>query len=103
MNSKNMVQQVFGLQTDFNEALSNTTRGTIEHALSRKRKSPDDVEEPNKSSIESDPRPKDISEIPKADDEFDEDEFLKELICFIILVFPFFCIVLYSPIYFPIY
>ncbi|CAG8648826.1 842_t:CDS:2, partial [Paraglomus brasilianum] len=35
-NSKNMVQQVLELHTDFSEALSNTTRETINPALKRK-------------------------------------------------------------------
>ncbi|CAG8648790.1 7293_t:CDS:2, partial [Paraglomus brasilianum] len=35
-NSKNIIHQVLGLQTDFSEALSNTTRETIQPALKRK-------------------------------------------------------------------
>jgi len=35
-NSKNIIHQVLGLQTDFSEALSNTTRKTIQPALKRK-------------------------------------------------------------------
>ncbi|CAG8705149.1 2964_t:CDS:10 [Funneliformis mosseae] len=75
-NSKNIIHQVLGLQTDFSEVLSNTTRETIQPALKRKStvmdESDSDATKTDESNVSN--APEDIEDVLTRDNIIDDEK-----------------------------
>jgi len=76
INSKNVIQQVLDLQTDFNEALTNTTRESIKPALKRKStvidESDSDATKTDESNVSN--APEDIEDVLTGDNIIDDEQ-----------------------------